>query len=120
MRKANWQLKNTGNDIMIHPLGFPNVPTNYDEYLLWHLEGYALGDLIAAINSEWIISNFNWLYQNKLISRVLHIPDAVCNNPIINVYMGNVVATYTMHNEELYNRAYRTIAHCAPHELDTA
>jgi hypothetical protein len=98
----------------------PNVPTNYEEYLLWHLEGYDLGNMLTFINSEWILSNFTWLYQNKLINRVDYIASTGFEDSAINIFIDNSVATYSYCDQALYNRAYSTIACYAPHELDTA
>lgn len=98
----------------------PKVPSNHDEYLMWHLEGYDIGNLMSSINSDWVVTNFSWLHQHNIINRIQFVRDALMDQSIINIFIDNAVATYNGHDPELFERAYRTIAHYAPEAISNA
>lgn len=95
----------------------PKIPSNHDEYLMWHLEGYDVGNLMSSINSDWVVDNFIWLIEHNIINNIVYVQDSPTDQSIINIFIDNAVATYTSHEPELFERAYQTIAHYAPEVL---
>jgi hypothetical protein len=69
-----------------------HIPSNYEEYLLWHLEGNDIGDLLSSVNAEWIAYNFSWLLKHGIINRIVYMRNQ--EQIHINVYINNAVATY--------------------------